>query len=57
MVVLDASGREIARGLCRYDAADAARIMGLKSDAIESVLGYSTSPTVIHADDLALTGL
>ena len=56
VVVLDASGREIARGLCRYDAADAARIMGLKSDAIESVLGYSTGPTVIHADDLALTG-
>ena len=57
VVVLDASGREIARGLCRYDAADAASIMGLRSDAIEAKLGYSAGPTVIHADDLALTGL
>ena len=57
VVVLDPAGREIARGLCRYDAADAARIMGLKSDAIEAVLGYSSGPTVIHADDLALTRL
>ena len=56
VVVLDSSGQEVARGLCRYDAADAARIMGLKSDAIEQVLGYSAGPTVIHADDLALTG-
>ena len=56
VVVLDPAGHEIARGLCRYDAADAARIIGLRSDAIESVLGYSNGSTVIHADDLALTG-
>ena len=55
VVVLDPAGREIARGLCRYDAADAARIMGLRSDAIEAELGYTSGPTVIHADDLALT--
>ncbi len=56
VVVQDGAGLEIARGLCRYDAADAAKIMGLRSDAIEAVLGYSSGPTVIHADDLALTG-
>jgi glutamate 5-kinase len=56
VVVLDPSGQEVARGLCRYDAADASKIMGMKSDAIEQVLGYSAGPTVIHADDLALTG-
>ena len=56
VVVLDGSGQEIARGLSRYDAEDAARIIGLRSDAIEAALGYSSGPTLIHADDLALTG-
>ena len=56
VVVLDGSGQEIARGLSRYDAEDATRIMGLRSDAIEGALGFSAGPTLIHADDLALTG-
>jgi len=56
VVVRDGSGQEIARGLSRYDAEEAARIMGLRSDAIEAALGYSSGPTLIHADDLALTG-
>ena len=55
VVVRDGAGREIARGLCRYDAADAARILGLKSDAIEAALGFTNGSTLIHADDLALT--
>jgi glutamate 5-kinase len=55
VIVRDAAGREVARGLSRYDAADAARIVGLKSDAIEPALGYSAGP-LIHADDLALAG-
>ena len=50
-----APGERSARGLSRYDAADAARIVGLKSDAIEPALGYSAGP-LIHADDLALAG-
>ena len=54
VVVRDQEGREIARGLTRYDAADAERIMGLKSTAIEATLGYTEGPTLIHADDLAL---
>jgi glutamate 5-kinase len=53
VVVRDEAGREVARGLVRYDAADAARICGLKTDAIEAVIGYSEGP-MIHADDLAL---
>ena len=56
VVVLDGAGQEIARGLSRYDADEAGRIMGLKSSAIEAALGYSSGPTLIHADDLALTG-
>jgi glutamate 5-kinase len=56
VLVLDAAGREVARGLSRYDAAEAEQIMGLRSDAIEAVLGYTEGATLIHADDLALAG-
>jgi glutamate 5-kinase len=56
VVVRGPDGREIARGLCRYDAAEADRIKGLRSDAIEAALGYTSGPTLIHADDLALVG-
>ncbi|HUO23171.1 MAG TPA: glutamate 5-kinase [Caulobacteraceae bacterium] len=52
--VLDPAGREVARGLSRYDAAEAEKIMGLRSDAIEATLGYTEGPTLIHADDMAL---
>jgi len=55
VIVRDGGGREVARGLSRYDAADASRIVGLKSDAIEPAIGYSAGP-LIHADDLALAG-
>ncbi len=51
--VLDSARREVARGLARYDASDAKRIMGRKSSEIESVLGYDDGAALIHADDLA----
>jgi glutamate 5-kinase len=54
--VLDEGGRELARGLARYDAADAARIKGLKSADIEPTLGYAAGAVLAHADDLVLTG-
>ncbi len=54
--VLDASGAEIARGLACYDAADALKIKGLKSGAIEGALGYNAGSELIHADDLVVTG-
>lgn len=54
VVVRDLAGQEVARGLSRYDAADAEKIMGLRSDAIEATLGFTEGPTLIHADDLAL---
>ena len=53
VVIRDEAGGEIARGLARYEAADAERICGLKSAAIEGVLGYTSGP-LVHADDLAL---
>lgn len=53
VVIHDPQGREIGRGLSRYDSVDADRIRGLKSDAIEATLGFTEGP-LIHADDLAL---
>ena len=53
VVIRDEAGAEIARGLVRYDAPDAARICGLKSEAIEPALGFTAGP-LVHADDLAL---
>jgi glutamate 5-kinase len=53
VTVCDEAGREIGRGLVRYDADDATRICGLKSAAIEPALGYTEGP-MVHADDLAL---
>ena len=54
VLINDEAGHEIGRGLVRYDSADAEKIRGLKSDAIEAVLGFSYGP-VVHADDLALS--
>ncbi len=53
VLVRGEDGRALGRGLVRYDAADAERILGLRSDAIEAALGYSEGP-MIHADDLAM---
>ncbi len=47
-------GREIARGLVNYDAAESRRIMGLPSGEIEAVLGYVDEPELIHRDNLVV---
>ncbi len=54
--IITAEGREIARGLVAYDAADAARILGLKSSEIEKVLGFRGRDVLIHRDDMVLMG-
>jgi glutamate 5-kinase len=53
VVLRDETGREIGRGIVRYQAEHAQTICGLKSEAIEAALGYSSGP-LVHADDLAL---
>lgn len=52
--VVDGMGREIARGLSAYSAADAARIKGHKSREIAALLGYRGRDEMIHRDDLVL---
>jgi glutamate 5-kinase len=54
--VVALSGREIARGLVAYDAADAQAIRGLKSADIEKALGFRGRDEIIHRDDMVLMG-
>jgi glutamate 5-kinase len=51
---LDASGREIARGLANYSSAEARRIIRKPSGEIEAILGYVDEPELIHRDNLVL---
>jgi glutamate 5-kinase len=51
--VVEADGRVLGQGLIRYDAADADRIRGLRSDQIEDILGYPARGPLLHRDDLA----
>jgi len=51
---ISGGGREVARGLVNYDAAEAGRIAGQPSDRIEALLGYVDEPELIHRDNLVL---
>jgi glutamate 5-kinase len=54
VVCVGPDGHEVARGLVNYGAADAQRIIGRSSDAIERLLGYVEEPELIHRDNLVL---
>jgi len=51
---LDPGGREIARGLVNYSAAETRRIMRRPSSEIEAILGHVDEPELIHRDNLVL---
>jgi glutamate 5-kinase len=54
VAVLDTEGRDIARGLINYSAAESRRIAGKASGEIEDILGYVDEPELIHRDNLVL---
>ncbi len=54
VAVKDSAGREVARGLVAYNADDARRILRVKSNEIEAILGYRGRAEMIHRDDMAL---
>jgi glutamate 5-kinase len=45
-------GREVARGLVNYGAAETARILRKPSSEIESILGYVDEAELIHRDNM-----
>jgi glutamate 5-kinase len=54
VVVRDAAGIEIARGLSAYASDDARRVCGRRSQELEAILGYRGRDEIIHRDDLVL---
>jgi glutamate 5-kinase len=54
--LLGADGREIARGITHYGAAQLAAIQGRRSSEIDSALDGEFGPTVVHRDDMVLVG-
>ena len=47
-------GRDVGKGLCAYDAADARRLVGRRTEEIEAVLGWRGRDELVHRDDLVL---
>ncbi|MGI9494113.1 MAG: glutamate 5-kinase [Geminicoccaceae bacterium] len=54
LLVRDPEGRDIAKGLSAYDAEDARRIQGRRTESIAEILGYQGRDELIHRDDLVL---
>ena len=52
--VLAPDGREIARGLANYGAAETAKLLRRSSAEIEAILGYVAEPELIHRDNLVV---
>lgn len=52
--VTDPDSREIARGIANYRADELRRLLGRRSDEIETVLGYNYGAEVIHRNDLVM---
>ena len=54
VAIVDAGGVRLAQGIARYDAPEARRIAGLRSDEIAAVLGYEPRAALVHRDDMAV---
>jgi len=52
----NSSGEEIARGLVNYSSDELQRIRGQQSENIADVLGYAGAETVVHRDNMVITG-
>lgn len=55
VVLREAGGAEIARGLVRYGTADVARLAGARTEDIQARLGYHGGDEIVHRDDLVLS--
>ncbi len=53
--VRDGEGQEFARGLINYDAGDARKIRGMRTEQAKKSLGAEVYDEVIHRDNLVLT--
>lgn len=53
---VDREGREVARGLINYGAAETSKILKTSSEGIEAALGYVDEEELIHRDNLVTLG-
>ena len=54
VIIRNAKGRELGRGLVAYPLGEAQRIIGKKSGEIAGILGFAGRAELIHRDDMAL---
>ncbi|MCE9589868.1 MAG: glutamate 5-kinase [Planctomycetes bacterium] len=54
VLIRDAGGNDVARGLTNYSAEEARLIMGRKSSQFEGILGRTAFAEVVHRDNLVL---
>ncbi len=54
VLLRDAVGAELARGLCNYGAVELALILGKRSTQFEKILGRPAYAEVVHRDNLVL---
>jgi glutamate 5-kinase len=57
IAILDVQGREVARGLANYAAAEARLLCRKPSTDVEHLLGYVAEAEMVHRDNLVLTKL
>lgn len=50
----DSASNDVGRGMAEYSADEAERLLGIRSENISSVLGYSGRATMVHRDELVL---
>lgn len=54
VAIHNATGAEIARGLANYSSAEARLICRKSSSQIESLLGYTAEPEMVHRDNMVV---
>lgn len=54
VMVVDPTGREIARGLSNYNSHEARRIAGRRSEELGTILGHVKYDEMIHVDNLVI---
>ncbi|MFT8807136.1 glutamate 5-kinase [Gluconobacter sp.] len=57
VVIQDADGVVIGRGLIAYDSEESRKLIGHRSEEMEQILGYRGRDALIHRDDLTLDHL